>query len=96
MLKTTVRPTGEEELDDYIKDLVEITIKMMVSVLQYGCQSIAVWVSEYCSMGIRVLQYGYQSIAVWVSVYYSMGVRVLQYGYQSITVWVSVCYSMGI
>ena len=31
MLKTTVKPTGEEELDDYIKDLVEITIKMMVS-----------------------------------------------------------------
>ena len=30
MLKTTVKPTGEEELDDYIKDLVEITIKMMV------------------------------------------------------------------
>lgn len=30
MLKSTVRPTGEEELDDYIKDLVEITIKMMV------------------------------------------------------------------
>ena len=33
MLKTTVRPTGEEELDDYVKDLVEITIKMMVSSL---------------------------------------------------------------
>ena len=31
MLKSTVQPTGEEELDDYIKDLVEITIKMMVS-----------------------------------------------------------------
>ena len=31
MLKTTVKPTGEEELDDYVKDLVEITIKMMVS-----------------------------------------------------------------
>ena len=31
MLKTTVRPTGEEELEDYVKDLVEITIKMMVS-----------------------------------------------------------------
>ena len=30
MLKTTVQPTGEEELEDYIKDLVEITIKMMV------------------------------------------------------------------
>ena len=37
MLKTTVRPTGEEELDDYIKDLVEITIKMMVRVCECGC-----------------------------------------------------------
>ena len=38
MLKTTVRPTGEEELEDYVKDLVEITIKMMVSwSLCFGC-----------------------------------------------------------
>lgn len=35
MLKSTAKPTGEEELDDYIKDLVEITIKMMV-----GCMRI--------------------------------------------------------
>ena len=37
MLKSTVRPTGEEELDDYIKDLVEITIKMMVCALTCSC-----------------------------------------------------------
>ena len=43
MLKSTVRPTGEEELDDYIKDLVEITIKMMVCALSLT-RSILVYV----------------------------------------------------
>lgn len=46
MLKSTVKPTGEEELDDYIKDLVEITIKMMV----WPHGHLTVWVSEYDSM----------------------------------------------
>ena len=48
MLKSTVKPTGEEELDDYIKDLVEITIKMMVWV--HG--DLTVRVSEYDSMSV--------------------------------------------
>ena len=49
MLKTTVKPTGEEELDDYVKDLVEITIKMMVSGWR-GVKSECCLVFVYSSM----------------------------------------------